>query len=333
MVYSQSTSTDLALVLISREGVDRRFLEEVASGAHRSVQIFETAEQARAQLNKEGGLGDFNIFVDVSGKGYLEEFESCFGALLGEGAGQISSDRVHFICTDSLSGVEAIVGRSSSFGNFIPRRFGVLEESGRHYGKILANLRRGDGLGFPYSKSIELRKSSQKAAVLVEAEEFLRTKTELMERIIPQILTGLDEIIMNAIYDAPIDTTTGEQLLKHVMRDTEVEIPAGGVVKVQFGYDGEYAAFSVTDSFGSLKKYNLLRHLVSDPTTETLVVNSTGAGAGIGLATTFLKGGSLHFLCEPGVRTEATVLYRQTKNFREFKEQFRFLSVHFTRKS
>jgi hypothetical protein len=165
----------------------------------------------------------------------------------------------------------------------------------------------------------------------VEAEEFLRQKTKIIERSVPMILTALDEIIMNAIYDAPVNPS-GEQTLKHVTRDTPVEIPAGQRITVHFGYDGEYAAFSVVDSFGSLNKYDLLKHLMCDRESDSLMIDPAGAGAGIGLATTFLKGGSLHFLCEPGIRTEVTVLFRQTKNFREFREQFRFFSVHYARK-
>jgi hypothetical protein len=54
-----------------------------------------------------------------------------------------------------------------------------------------------------------------------------------------------------------------------------------------------------------------------------------GAGAGIGLASIFRSGGSICFACEKEVKTEVTVLFKKTDNFREFKDQFKFIATQF----
>ena len=64
-------------------------------------------------------------------------------------------------------------------------------------------------------------------------------------------------------------------------------------------------------------------------TDEEYKVRSSVAGAGIGLATVFRSGGSFFFVSEAGVKTEVTVFFRRTDNFRKFKDQFRFISTQF----
>jgi hypothetical protein len=100
-------------------------------------------------------------------------------------------------------------------------------------------------------------------------------------------------------------------------------------VEMQVGYDGEYVGITATDLFGSIDKIKLLTHISKIYTEEEYRVKTTVAGAGIGLATVFRSGGSFFFVSEAQVRTEVTVFFRRTESFRDFKDQFRFISTQF----
>jgi hypothetical protein len=100
-------------------------------------------------------------------------------------------------------------------------------------------------------------------------------------------------------------------------------------VEIQVGFDGKYAGVTAVDHFGSLDKSKLLSHMSKIYTEEEYKVKTSVAGAGIGLATVFRTGGSFFFCSESRTRTEVTVFFKRTDNFREFRDQFRFLSTQF----
>jgi hypothetical protein len=89
------------------------------------------------------------------------------------------------------------------------------------------------------------------------------------------------------------------------------------------------SALTAIDLFGSLDKNKLLSHISKIYTDEEYKVKTSVAGAGIGLATVFRSGGSFFFVSEARVRTEVTVFFKRTDSFREFKDQFKFLSTQF----
>ena len=93
--------------------------------------------------------------------------------------------------------------------------------------------------------------------------------------------------------------------------------------------NGIYEAGAASDLYGSLDKNRLLSHISKIYKEEEYRVRTAVAGAGIGLATVFRTGGSFFFVSEQGVRTEVTVFFKRTDNFREFKDQFRFISTQF----
>jgi hypothetical protein len=62
---------------------------------------------------------------------------------------------------------------------------------------------------------------------------------------------------------------------------------------------------------------------------EEYKVKTSMAGAGVGLSTVFNAGASFFFVSESRNKTEATVFFKKTDNFREFKDQFQFVSTQF----
>jgi CRP-like cAMP-binding protein len=70
----------------------------------------------------------------------------------------------------------------------------------------------------------------------------------------------LEELLMNALYDAPIDEA-GKSIHNHKSRQTPISLSDDQAIKVKFATDGVYAVISVEDPFGSFKKDDLIDYL------------------------------------------------------------------------
>jgi len=98
-----------------------------------------------------------------------------------------------------------------------------------------------------------------------------------------QIDQCIDEMLMNALYDAPVDDQ-GKPLFADVpvrervlMRDDEKAV-------VQYGCDGDRFAVSVRDAFGTLRKETILYYLdkcLHAPEGEQIDRKAGGAGLGL----------------------------------------------------
>ena len=117
----------------------------------------------------------------------------------------------------------------------------------------------------------------------------------------------LDELLMNALYDAPVDAA-GKQMFADVPTKTRISLRMEQKAIVQYACDGRAFAVSVRDSFGTLRRETVLEFLDKCLHADQQIDRKTG-GAGLGLyiianaATTFQV--SLH----PGVATEVTCTF------------------------
>ncbi|MCA9674458.1 MAG: hypothetical protein H6709_09260 [Kofleriaceae bacterium] len=119
-------------------------------------------------------------------------------------------------------------------------------------------------------------------------------------------LLAADELIFNAIYNAPIDDD-GRHYLREVSRADERPLVGRERPRVRWGCDGRYLAIEVTDRFGSLDAATVVRY-VAKCTRRVGNVRAEGAGAGIGMAMAYAATRQLVYDIEPGRRTEAIAL-------------------------
>ncbi len=90
-----------------------------------------------------------------------------------------------------------------------------------------------------------------------------------------------DEMLMNAIYDAPTNSA-GESLFNHMSRLDAVQLPENQAVTLRYGTDGVFLAVSVSDPYGSLTKSVLQSYLQKNfQGEETGSVGKGGAGKGL----------------------------------------------------
>ncbi|MBZ0234007.1 MAG: hypothetical protein K8M05_16885, partial [Deltaproteobacteria bacterium] len=112
----------------------------------------------------------------------------------------------------------------------------------------------------------------------------------------------VDEMLMNALYDAPVDDQ-GKQIFAEIPTKSRIQLRMEQKVVVQYACDGSTFTVSVRDSFGTLDRSTVLRYLWKCLHSEQQIDRKTG-GAGLGLY--LIANSSTRFLFNvlPGVATE-----------------------------
>ena len=98
-----------------------------------------------------------------------------------------------------------------------------------------------------------------------------------------QIDQCIDEMLMNALYDAPVDDE-GKQLFSEIPVKERVGIKVADKAVVQYACDGDRFAVSVRDAFGSLRKGTVLQYLdkcLHAKGAEQIDRKTGGAGLGL----------------------------------------------------
>ncbi|NJL25962.1 MAG: cyclic nucleotide-binding domain-containing protein [Calothrix sp. SM1_5_4] len=108
-------------------------------------------------------------------------------------------------------------------------------------------------------QALPVLSSRQRTDLLEEVERYFE-KLGVRRANRDRIRGVLEEMLMNAIYDAPTDKD-GKALYNHLSRATELTLKPSEQGLVRFATDGMLIAVSVQDPFGSLKGGTILRYL------------------------------------------------------------------------
>src|SRR5262249_33429793 len=149
--------------------------------------------------------------------------------------------------------------QSPLFGHFVIRNYGDPKEAGQHYGRIVkATLAdRAFGLKSLLNEKakiqvVKLQQSTQKQDAVEAIKNYLLA-AKFQSRMATVIANAVDELLMNAIFDAPVDEL-GKPLLSSTSRATLIKLEAQHSVEMHVGYDGRYVGITAVDLFGSLDK-------------------------------------------------------------------------------
>jgi hypothetical protein len=175
------------------------------------------------------------------------------------------------------------------------------------------------------SQKITIKRSGQKPAA-VEAIQNYFTKQNLGSRLAALVARSTDELIMNAIFDAPINQA-GENYRRATPREADFDLNEKETVELTVVSNEKYTGVSVSDSFGSLKKDIVMSFLRKDYQDEAYIIRRGDPGAGLGLNGTIQAGLSMLFVCKPKVRTEVMLFFPNTQSYKDFREGFRFVSI------
>jgi hypothetical protein len=158
-------------------------------------------------------------------------------------------------------------------------------------------------------------------ALVSEVEQF--AGTFVAGRMASSVAEVAHELLMNAMYDAPVDAT-GKALFAHD-RTAAIELPQEARPRFCCACDGVRLILSVKDPFGRLTRNHVFGGLQRSLTMGTM--DQGGGGAGLGFMVMYRASTMLFFDVKPGVRTQATTVLELDVPQRELRKLPR--SVHF----
>lgn len=175
------------------------------------------------------------------------------------------------------------------------------------------------------SSRITLKRSSHKSAA-VEAVQNLLVRQQINGRLAALTAQAVDELIMNALFDAPA-LPDGTRYRRHLDRGDDFPLIEKEEIEVSIISSESYLGICVTDHFGSLSRDTLLSFARKDYSVENYAVREEDPGAGLGVYGILNAGVSMIFTSLPGVKTEASVIIPRTESFKDFRSGFRFLTI------
>jgi hypothetical protein len=210
-------------------------------------------------------------------------------------------------------------------GHFWSRRYS--DPAPFIYSSILKSLRMSQKFGLKrffhdkdWYQKITLKRSTHKRAAVLATQKVL-TDNHCTPRIATLVAQAVDELILNAIFEAPI-LPNGTHYQAALNPASDFELTQKEQVDVEFAVATDYFAISIIDQFGSLPTEKVRKLLLDGippaghPDSDHLGLN------GISRA-----GFSLLINCLRGQLTEVTLFIPRGTNVRQFRSGLRFTSL------
>ena len=137
-----------------------------------------------------------------------------------------------------------------------------------------------------------------------------------------------DELLMNAVYNAPVDVH-GRRLFSDVSRTERVHLDAGHEALFRYACDGKLLALSIRDPFGSLETSGLFANISRCLRRDRDQISGKAGGAGMGLFYIFSSVNHLVVNLAPGRATEMIGLLDVSGSYRSLVAQPKSLNVFF----
>lgn len=176
-------------------------------------------------------------------------------------------------------------------------------------------------------KDLEVATYEGKRGALLEVAEYAK-EAGARRQVISRIESVADELLMNALYDAPA--------IRYGVRPRIGERSRAGLgplgserALMRYACDGRYFALSVRDNFGELRKEAILDHLqrARSERGNPKLASDDGGGAGLGLY--FILASVTSFIANihPGQMTEVVCLFDLKATGREQEACARSLHI------
>lgn len=164
--------------------------------------------------------------------------------------------------------------------------------------------------------------SSQRTELRDELKEHFK-KSGIRSSVLDRVNTATEEMLMNAIYDAPVDSH-GQSLYNHISRKDEVRLDTHQQSSLTYACDGTLLAVAVTDPFGSLSKDVLIDYLLTCYRGQAGSLNASKGGAGRGLHQIVEASDLTIFNVKKSIRTEVICLFYVDGQKREMHPTFHY---------
>src|SRR5690349_11832477 len=146
----------------------------------------------------------------------------------------------------------------------------------------------------------------EKSLCIAQVSEFAELMS-VRRKYRESIEQSIDEILMNALYNAPVDAQS-RPIFSEIPTKTRISLRVEQKVVVQYACDGKQFVVGVRDAFGTLERETVLRYLHKCLHSEQQIDRKTG-GAGLGLYLITNSSTGVYFNVLPGVATEAVCTF------------------------
>lgn len=154
---------------------------------------------------------------------------------------------------------------------------------------------------------------------MIEHFKLSGIRTSILDRL---FLVG-EEMLMNAIYDAPTDVN-GQSIYNHLPRRTEINLEKNQESTLRYALDGTMIALSVEDPFGALTKDVIIQYLETCYQGRAGSLNANKGGAGRGLHQIIENSDLTIFNVKKGVKTEVISLFSLEAGRKEHRPSFHY---------
>ncbi len=168
-------------------------------------------------------------------------------------------------------------------------------------------------------------RSDEKDAIAQHAHEFAKN-LGVNERLCRSFAVVTDELLTNAIYNAPVDEH-GRHIHAARSRGELVELPRNHAVDVKFCSDGRKIGVSIADPYGSLTTDSVLDYLAKCFRKDSAQIDTKAGGAGLGLFQAFGSVSHLVINIQPGRRCEAIGMIDVRGSFKDFVKQAKSFNI------
>ena len=185
---------------------------------------------------------------------------------------------------------------------------------------ILRSCSRADIIsGRPNSAyaEVKFRSSKQKDQILEKVRAFLDASPK-SNTIFDAVITSTDEMISNAIYNAPVDENN-VHFLKDRDRSEKTEMPGASEAKIFMAHDGRWLVVGCIDPYGSLYPSQLMSHLARSYEAGADAVMNVDMPGGAHIGTRMMLDMCIGFYVavEEGVRTLVALTFPFGKSNRQ----------------
>jgi hypothetical protein len=160
----------------------------------------------------------------------------------------------------------------------------------------------------PETLRIEINDSKEKENHINTASKFLNN-FNLSARLLRNILSTMDELIMNIIFNAPTDTN-GNRIYKDFARNEQIILNNKQQGLLTINYSTQYIAISAYDPFGSIDAHTVMSHLNKCFANNGKVdINPDSGSTGIGLYQMYQYSDFFIVSIQPQKSTEFMVIF------------------------